>query len=114
VLKWCKELGIKFKASIILGLPGEDRTSLETTRRWVLENRPDRVDINTLIPFPGTPITSAPKGMYDIYWTQQFPEELWYKGLRNDSQAVVGTSSLSPEEIKEFRDALVREVQIPY
>jgi radical SAM superfamily enzyme YgiQ (UPF0313 family) len=113
VLKWCKELNIRFKASIILGLAGEDRTSLEATRRWILENRPDRADINTLIPFPGTPITEHPE-KYDLYWTEKFPEEYWFKGPVDDSQAIVGTSSLRPEEIKEFRDNLVREVQIPY
>jgi anaerobic magnesium-protoporphyrin IX monomethyl ester cyclase len=117
VLNWCKQLGIKFKASIILGLPGETRETLETTRRWILANRPDRVDINTLIPFPGTPITRAPKGTYDVYWTEQFPEEYWFKGPRNDTQALVGTSHLEPAEIKEFHKQLMAEIEkegIPY
>jgi len=117
VLNWCKQLGIKFKASIILGLPGETRETLETTRRWILENRPDRVDINTLIPFPGTPITRAPKGTYDVYWTEAFPEEYWFKGPRNDTQALVGTSHLEPAEIKEFHKQLMTEIEregIPY
>ena len=112
-LQWCKQLDIKFKASLILGLPGETRESMERTREWVLTHKPDRVDINTLIPFPGTPITTHQED-YDVYWTEDFPEEYWYKGPRDESQSVVGTSALSPEEIKEFRDDLVAEVQIPY
>jgi len=116
VLRWCKELGIKFKASFILGLPGEDRDSMVRTREWILENRPDRADVNILIPFPGTPITSE-QAQFDLYWTEELPEELWYKGPRDQSMAIVGTSHLAPEEIKTFRDDLVADLDregIPY
>jgi radical SAM superfamily enzyme YgiQ (UPF0313 family) len=115
-LEWCRELGIKFKASFILGLPGEDNDSMQRTRSWILENRPDRADVNTLIPFPGTPITSD-AAQYDLYWTEDFPEELWYKGPRDESVGIVGTSHLKPQEIKDFRDSLVKEMDaegIPY
>ena len=115
-LEWCKDLGIKFKASFILGLPGEDSESMAATRQWILRNRPDRADVNTLIPFPGTPITSH-KAQFDLYWTEEFPEELWYKGPRDSSVGIVGTSHLTPQEIKDFRDSLVQELNelgIPY
>lgn len=116
VLKWCKELGIKFKASLILGLPGEDRASMEKTRDWILTNRPDRVDVNTLIPFPGTPMVTH-ADQYDVYWTENVPESYWYKGPREESNALVGTSHLKPEEIEAFRNELIREIEaagIPY
>ena len=115
-LQWCKQLGIKFKASLILGLPGETRESMERTREWILRWRPDRVDVNTLIPFPGTPITSH-AAQYDVYWTESIPEEFWYKGPRDEGAAIVGTSALKPYEIKEFHDQLIREIEaegIPY
>jgi len=110
-LAWCKELGIKFKASIILGLPGETHDSMEATRKWILENRPDRVDINILIPFPGTPIMRDPE-KYDVYWTEKLPEEFWFKGPRDNMSAIVGTSSLTPEEIQAFRNGLIKDVEI--
>jgi hypothetical protein len=116
VLAWCKELGIKFKASIILGLPGEDRESLKRTRDWILSNRPDRVDVNTLIPFPGTPIGDG-AGEYDVFWTETWPEEVFYKGPRDRSAAIVGTSHLTPPEIKAFHTNLMKEIEdanIPY
>ena len=115
-LEWCKRLGIKFKASFVLGLPGEDRESLARTRDWILQNRPDRVDVNTLIPFPGTPLTSS-DASFDVYWSEELPESFWYKGPRDQSQSIVGTSHLTPEEIGTFRDELIREVEsvgIPY
>ena len=125
-LQWCKSLGILFKASTILGLPGETAETMEMTRRWILEHRPDRVDVNTLIPFPGTPLTTAMaenRGEYDVYLAKdqlvdgEFPEEYFYKGPRDSSQSLVGTSSLTPRQIKVFRDGLVQEIKglgIPY
>lgn len=115
---WCNDLGILFKASFILGLPGEDRESLERTRRWILDNKPDRVDVNTLIPFPGTPLTHQDlQHTFDLNWSEDFPEEFWYKGPRDSSQSLVSTSNLSAEEIQEFRDKLIAEIEaegIPY
>jgi len=116
VLDWCRELGIRFKASFILGLPGENWESMRRTRDWILHHRPDRADVNTLIPFPGTPITSHPE-CYDLFWTERIPEEFWYKGPRDESNAIVGTSSLEPHEIKSFRDELIKDLEregIPY
>jgi hypothetical protein len=78
------------------------------------------VDVNTLIPFPGTPITRSEDYLgvkFDVKWEAQLPEEFWYKGPRDESQVVVSTSHLTANEIKEFRDNLVREIEaagIPY
>lgn len=113
-LAWCRELGIKFKASFILGLPGEDRASLERTRDWILTHRPPRVDVNTLIPFPGTPITRSHDyqgNPYDVQWEADLPEEYFYKGRRDETQrALVRTSALSAEEIENFRAKLLVEI----
>lgn len=118
VLEWCKQLGIKFKSSFILGLPGEDWESMNATREWIIKYRPDRADVNTLIPFPGTPLTNpALQDMFDLTWEEEWPEEIWYKGPRESSQAVISTSSLTSHEIKQFRDDLVQEMEelgIPY
>jgi radical SAM superfamily enzyme YgiQ (UPF0313 family) len=120
VLGWCKTLGIKFKASFILGLPGEDMESMQRTREWILEHRPDRVDVNALIPFPGTPITRTEDYMgvkFDLKWEEELPEEFWYKGPRDKSNVVVSTSALTSQQIGEFRDSLIRDVEaagIPY
>ncbi len=130
VLKWCKKLGIKFKASLILGLPGETMETMGKTRKWIFENKPDRVDIGTYIPFPGTPITTDMAildGKYDIYLdmnhadkTQgdiRMPETFWYKGPRDRSICLVGTSNLSPKQIGDYRNKLIKEIikaGIPY
>jgi anaerobic magnesium-protoporphyrin IX monomethyl ester cyclase len=130
MLKLCKEMGIKFKASIILGLPGETIETMEETREWIFRHRPDRVDIGTLIPFPGTPISTdmaLKTGQYDIYLDTstvdlsqgetKLPESFWYKGPRDKSICLVGTSSLTPQEIEKYRNKLIEEIireKIPY
>lgn len=118
VMEWCKDLGITFKASIILGLPGESMESMETTREWILKHRPDRVDVNTLIPFPGTPLTNPLQAhKFDLQWTEKVPEEFWYKGPRDETQALTSTSNLTSTEIKAFHTKLMAEIKelgIPY
>ena len=120
VRQWCKQLGIRFKASFILGLPGEDAESMQRTREWIFTHRPDRADVNALIPFPGTPIVRAADYMglkFDLRWEEELPEEFWYKGPRDQSNVIVSTSHLSAAQIKSFRDSLVAEMQaagIPY
>jgi len=121
VLQWCKEIGIRYKASFILGLPGETLETMEETRRWILENRPHRLDLNTFIPFPGTPIVdSVIKGekRFDVYWDPDLvTEEFWYKGAGEQRAlaSIVGTSALTPQQIFEFHQKLAAEVaSIPY
>lgn len=109
-LLWCKDLGIKFKASLILGLPGESLESMKKTREWILKYKPDRADVNPLIPLPGTPIMEREKG-YDLYWDTETPEEYWYKGNREHLDVIVGTSHLKPIEISNFHDNLIKEMK---
>jgi len=109
-LLWCRDLWIKFKASLILGLPGESLESMQKTKDWILKYRPDRADVNTLIPLPGTPIMQKNKG-YDIYWESETPEQYWYKGNRDHLKTIVGTSHLKPQEISDFHDELIKEME---
>jgi len=109
--EWCKDLGIIFKASIILGLPGETEKTMQETRQWLLKNQPDKVDVNTLIPMPGTPLYD---GEFDCKWTCTVPETYFFKGKPGTLECLVETEALSSEEILTFRNALVEELAIPY
>jgi len=116
VLHWCKDLGIKFKASLILGLPGETRKSMEATKKWILRERPDRADVNILVPLPGTPLTERPED-FDCSWSAQLPDEFWFKGVRADIPSLVSTSALTPDDISAFHRELIEELEaehVPY
>ena len=111
ILTWCKELGIICKMSFIVGLPGETRESLAKTREWILANRPDRVQVDRLIPFMGTPLADHPED-YDLQYENQPDEEWFFKGRMDlDSHSFVSTSSLTVDEIDSFWRSLEEELQ---
>ena len=101
-LQWCKELGIRCKMSFIFGLPGETRESMQKTRKWILEHQPDIVQVDRLVPFPGTPLTKHP-AEYDLKYDHT-PDEEWFFRGRHDasSRSFVSTSNLSVDEIDKF------------
>lgn len=102
VLQWCKELGITCKMSFILGLPGESMESMEKTADWIFENRPHRVQVDRLIPFPGTPLTKNAQD-YDLTYETQPDEEFFFRGRADmDIRSFVSTSHLTVEEIDKF------------
>lgn len=110
VLKWCKELGITCKMSFILGLPGESLETMQATREWILKNRPHIVQVDRLIPFPGTPLTMNPQE-YDLKY-EEIPAEEWFFRGKFDtaSKSFVSTSHLSREEIDHFWHKLEQEI----
>jgi radical SAM superfamily enzyme YgiQ (UPF0313 family) len=87
--------------------------TMEETRRWLLDNRPDKADVNVLIPMPGTPLYDAPEE-YDCQWTCELPDEFFYKGKPKTLSCLVETTELSSEQILSFRNRLVEELAIPF
>jgi radical SAM superfamily enzyme YgiQ (UPF0313 family) len=111
IVEWCKQLGIRCKTSFILGLPGESMESMQETRRWILEHRPDRVQVGRLIPFAGTPLTKKPEN-YDLKYERQVDDEWFYAGRHDiDTHSFVSTSHLTSEQIDEFWRNLMRELE---
>lgn len=110
IIRWCKELGIRCKTSFILGLPGESLESMEETRRWILEHRPDRVQVGRLIPFAGTPLTKNPQN-YDLTYETQLDDNWFYAGKHDvGTKSFVSTSNLTTEKIDSFWRKLVSEL----
>ena len=61
----CREVGIKTKMCLILGLPGEPADIVEKTIRFIEEFRPDYVNVSGFCPVPGSIIFDNP-GYYGI------------------------------------------------
>lgn len=100
VLEWCRQLGITYKASFILGLPGENKTSIEKTRNWILGQSPHgmRIQVGRLIPFKGTPLGDHPE-KFDIHYDEQPDDNWFYSGNMEDMRSFVSTQSLTRDEI---------------
>jgi len=109
IIKWCRELGIRSKASFIFGLPGETQGTMEQTRKWILEHRPDRVQVGRLIPFTGTPLTRHPEE-YDLKYERNVPEDWFYSGKNDFNHSFVSTSYVSVDEIDSFWHKLNKEL----
>lgn len=109
IVEWCKSLGIRCKTSFILGLPGESQETMEETRRWILQHRPDRVQVGRLIPFKGTPLTDHPEN-YDLIVEHNVDDDWFYMGHNETSRSFTGTSHLTSKEIDTFWHKLDREL----
>ncbi len=110
IVKWCKDLGVRCKTSFILGLPGETAATMEETRKWILENRPDRVQVGRLIPFPGTPLFKNIQD-YDIKVEKNVPDDWFYMGKNDFNHSFVSTSNLTTKEIDDFWHKLNNELE---
>lgn len=110
IVRWCKDLGIRCKTSFILGLPGETFDSMEKTRLWILENRPDRVQVGRLIPFPGTPLFKNIEN-YDIKLERNVDDDWFYSGKNDITHSFVSTSHLTVDEIDAYWHKLIREIK---
>jgi anaerobic magnesium-protoporphyrin IX monomethyl ester cyclase len=110
IVAWCKRLGVRCKTSFILGLPGESRDTMEETRRWILKNRPDRVQVGRLIPFKGTPLTDHPEN-YDLKYDVLPDDDWFYMGRNGDNHSFVSTSNVTRDEIDSFWHSLINELE---
>jgi len=110
IVDWCKQLGIRCKTSFILGLPGESLETMQATRKWILEHRPDRVQVGRLIPFPGTPLFKNIEN-YDIKMERNVDDDWFYMGHNDMTHSFVSTSHLTTQQIDDFWHKLNQEMK---
>jgi len=96
--------GIRAKAFLIVGLPGETRDTVCETADWIEESKPDDVDISVFQPLPGSPIFSDPE-KWEVDFTYNGRAQ-WYKGTPGQYVSNVRTKDLSPDDIVAYRDML--------
>lgn len=99
----CKKVGIKTKAFIMLGLPGESQETIEKTKRWVLESHPDIASLYIFYPFEGCDIYNNQQ-KYDIHFNKDTLG--YYAGKKQYSPCIVKTSFLSSKEILKAKNNL--------
>lgn len=99
-----KDFGIRSKAFLIVGLPGETKETIEETIQWIEEAKPYDIDVSIFQPMPGSDIFKNPE-KYDIEFTYN-PKSLWYKGIPGQYVSNVRTKDLSSEEIVYYRDLI--------
>jgi radical SAM superfamily enzyme YgiQ (UPF0313 family) len=107
ITRLCKEVGIKLKALLIIGLPGENLESIYSLYKYLYYEKPDDFDLTIYTPYPNSPIWDKPE-KYDI--TIDFDNaDSWYKGKEGEYTSAVSTSALTKQEIIAWRDVLEKE-----
>jgi radical SAM superfamily enzyme YgiQ (UPF0313 family) len=134
-LETARRHGLKVKALMSLGHPGESPESAADLRDWLLETRPDDFDCTIITTYPGTPYydeaVPEPYGPGVYTYTARSGDRLhavdldytrvadYYKGDPDGGyRAFVSTDFLSSEELVQARDLIERDVRaalgIPY
>jgi radical SAM superfamily enzyme YgiQ (UPF0313 family) len=120
--------GLKVKALMSVGHPGESEQTVFETRDWLLETQPDDFDLTIITCYPGTPYydLAVPEGQ-DGVWVYTYPKtgdrlyqlEVdytkvadYYKGnIDGGYKAYVYTDELSPEDLVALREQVERDVR---
>lgn len=128
-----KRHGLKVKALMSLGHPGESEETIRATRDWLLEVRPDDFDATVVTTYPGTAYFDEAEETKPGVWTYAYTKTgdrlhsmevdyrevaEYYKGIPGEYQSYTYTDYLSPEELVKLRDWLEADVRetlgIPY
>jgi len=102
-IKMTKQAGVKAYCSFIIGLPGEDWSTVRETIAFVKRTRPTGAQFNVAVPYPGTP-------MYDLAvekgWVK--PSLDWRELYQHESN--MRTHLLTYEELERARKLAYRSL----
>jgi radical SAM superfamily enzyme YgiQ (UPF0313 family) len=101
-VKMLHDAGIRAKAFLIVGLPGEKVSTIAETIEWVREAKPYDVDASVFQPLPGSPIFNDPEKWGIKFEYNGAPG--WYKGTPGEYESRVETEFLQPNQIVGWRD----------
>jgi len=100
VRSFCKSVGIKLHFLLMLGLPGETKTSLYRTFKLVQKLGPESIGTTVVTPFPGTPLYNEAK---ENGWLET---EDW--GRYGSHYPVMHTDILSAQDILKAQNMIRR------
>uniref|UniRef100_A0A7C2P4L2 Radical SAM protein n=1 Tax=candidate division WOR-3 bacterium TaxID=2052148 RepID=A0A7C2P4L2_UNCW3 len=100
-----KKAGLFLHADFIIGLPGETKETIEKTKRFIKEIKPEQLQISVVTPFPGTEL-------YDWlnkngYLITNDPNE--YLDEQGHQKSIVSYPWLSADEIVKAVDDILKE-----
>jgi anaerobic magnesium-protoporphyrin IX monomethyl ester cyclase len=132
-VKTLQGAGIAVKSAMSIGHAGETQWTVDASRDWLLEVKPDDFDVSIITVYPGTPYFDDAVETSPGIWTYTEPKNgdrlharhvdhladvNFYKGVPGHYQSFVHTDHLSANQLCDLRDQLeadVRaELKIPY
>lgn len=118
--------GLKVKALMSIGHPGESAETVKETEDWLLENKPDDFDVTIITTYPGTPYYDEANKQPNGDWCYTAPSGDKLYGIEVDYMKVadyykgdpdggytsyVYTDFLTPKQLVNIRDDLERYVR---
>jgi radical SAM superfamily enzyme YgiQ (UPF0313 family) len=91
-----QEAGILARCGILFGFPGETPQTLERTRKFVEEVKPDQTFLTFFAPFPGTDVWRNP-AKYGVTWMAPWDQQR-FQGKEGWVEASIETPWMSREE----------------
>ncbi len=127
VVEICHRYGLKVKALMSVGHPGESAASIQAVQDWLLDVKPDDFDCTVITNYPGTPYYDEAEETAPGVWTYTCKKSRdcqhsldvdftttadYYKGDPNGGyHAYVYTDHLSREELVRLRDDVEKTVR---
>lgn len=124
-----RKYGLKVKALMSIGHPGESDETIRDTEQWLLDVKPDDFDATIITCYPGTPYYdhAVPHDRKEGVWEYTCPKSGdklyqievdyttttdYYKGSPDGGyHSYVFTDFLSPEELVAWRDRVEKNVR---
>jgi anaerobic magnesium-protoporphyrin IX monomethyl ester cyclase len=125
-IEYAKNAGLKVKALMSIGHAGESKESIENTKQWLLDTKPEDFDCTIITTYPGSPYfdEAVREGDHYVYTQPRTGDKLYQKDLdylnepdyyKGDPEggyrSYVWTDHISAEELVEERDKLEQEVR---
>lgn len=112
VISDCHKIGLSIKIFLMIGLPSENKHTIEETKKLITESKPDDFDITIYTPFPNTNIYDTyqkdrhnKSRKIDIVFKENIDyNSMFYKGVNGRYSSNVETQGLSFEDIEKIRD----------
>jgi radical SAM superfamily enzyme YgiQ (UPF0313 family) len=96
-IQMVKDVGIKAYCSFIMGLPGENATTVKETIEFIKKTLPTGGEVNVASPYPGTKL-------YDIALEKGWiTKQIDFRSM-NQSKSMMRTDELTTQEIDKARD----------
>ncbi len=108
-VRHCKDYGITVKAFLMIGLPGETRSTVSETEQFIMTSGIDDAQIAIYYPYKGTMLRAEMDAgtATDLLF---MGEGLGAYGQRNlGTDSVVRTAELGPEDLVQIREDLIRK-----
>jgi radical SAM superfamily enzyme YgiQ (UPF0313 family) len=105
MVKVTRQQGIKTHLTFCVGLPGENKETIEETLRFIDEVRPDSVQCSIATPFPGTEY-------YEYLKKRSLLASLCWGDYDGNCRCVIKSVVLSQHELQDGKQAIAQRMKV--